>query len=92
MVADRAALCAAAVLSGGRVWQMPFHEGGAIDEWDVVEVDYLGSISRVADYRCISQLTRRRSSNFGCACVSSASHTIDTAVVLRGGSLGLVQP
>lgn len=57
---------------------MPFDEGSAIDEWDVVEVDYLEDISTMAGDGRIARLTRRRSSNFGCAFVSSAPCTAYT--------------
>lgn len=30
-----------AMVLGGGVWKMPFHEGCTGDVWDVVQIDYL---------------------------------------------------
>jgi hypothetical protein len=45
VVAYRATFCATAVLCSRRVREVPFDKGSAVDERDVVEVDYLASIS-----------------------------------------------
>jgi hypothetical protein len=39
VVSDRAAFCATAVFGGCGVREVPFYEGCAIDEWDIVEID-----------------------------------------------------
>lgn len=39
------ALGASAVLGGGGGGEVPFYVGGARDQWDVVEVDYLFSLA-----------------------------------------------
>jgi hypothetical protein len=45
VVAYRAAFCATAVLGSRRVREVPLDKGSAVDERDVVEVDYLAIVS-----------------------------------------------